>query len=346
MPQLRPLLPALLAVAVLGTLAGGVVAAGDLRDDERRERAAAAARRAAEAERRATEAYRAAVTPVALAVYDVVQPLQQAYADLDDGDVSAIDVLVDVGVHVAGDDGLKAVRPRLEAITPPARLADEHDQLLAALDELAEAAAVLAPLRRSSDESRFADVVADGDLALDEATLSWIRPVTPVYEGAETPAVPGESGLETGRVPRSHASYLRLAGNLCSAGIDESLDAAEGREATPEQITRSLARLDDRVPLLLAVPAAGSDEARVRTAIRTPLQRSDQLGKGFRAVVAAARAGDLAGVRAGQAQVLRGETALEKAAAGYRAYGSETCSLYLVGLEDETGDGGDQPRAT
>lgn len=349
MTRSRHLLPLVVSLACVGTLTGGFAVAGDLRADERRERAAAAARRAAEQERKAVAAYQQALTPVAVAVYDAVQPLQQAYTDLDDGDVSAVDVLIDVGNHLAGPDGVPALRTRLAALVPAPSLADEHELLLTAMDDYAAAARGVKPLDGSDDTSTYAGVIARGDLALDEATRDWTRPLTPVFEGVTAPPVPVEAGTDGRRPPLSHASYLREAGNLCSAGIDAYAKTGSGKdEPSLEEIRAGLRELRSRVPKIAAVRTAPADAKVVADSIRGPLTRTLEIASGFDAAIAAARRGDDAGVRAGRAQITRGEVAAEKAAAGFRAFGSELCALYLVGLEDDGGVAADddEPRAT
>ena len=347
MPARRLVLPLLLSLAATGTLTGGIVSAADLRADERRERQALAERRAAEAERKAVVAYQQALTPVAVSVYDTVQPLQQAYTDLDLGTVSAIDVLIDVGNAVAAEDGLPAVKAQLEAVTPAPSMVERHAELVTALDGLIASAGTSRKLEDSADEDAYTSLVADGDLSLDEATRDWIRPLTPIFSGATPPPVPVEGGTAGKRVPRSHPAYLRDAGNLCSAGIDE-LEKVRGNGDDPslEEVRAGLRELSARIPSLTAVPAAPADEKTVQDSIRGPLQRTLELQRGFDAALAAARRGNRADFRAGQAQIARGEIAAEKAAAGYRAYGSQVCGLYLVGLEDDASAGADEETRT
>lgn len=347
MPAPAALLPLLLSVTALGTLTGGVASAVDLRADERQQRQALAERRAAEAEKKAVTAYQQALTPVAVTVYDTVQPLQQAYTDLDVGTVSAIDVLIDVGKAVAAADGLPAVKAQLAALTPAPSLTEEHDRLVAAVDDLLAAAGTSQVLDDSDDEDSYNRLIADGDLSLDEATRDWTRPLTPVYAGAAAPPAPLEAGTAGKRVPQSHPSFLREAGNLCSTGIDQ-LEKVRGNSDDPslEQIRAGLRELTGRVGPLVDVKAAPADEKSVQDSIRTPLQRTVEIEKGFAAALDAARRGDQAAVRAGQAQIARGEIAAEKAAAGYRAYGSQICGLYLVGLEDDASGEADDTSTT
>lgn len=336
MPARRLLLPLAISLTAVGTLTGGMVSAADLRADERRERAAAAERRAAEQAQRELVAYREALTPVVTAVYDLVQPLQLAFADLDDGDVSAIDVLVDVAAHLSSPEGLDVVRKQLEQVTPPAAVRAQHEQLAAAVADHVDAARPVAALAASDDDTRYASVIAKADIELDEATRRWTAPLIPVYSGATAPPVPVEFGTEASRVPLSRTSYLRDVGNLCSAGIDSAVETDKGRgEPTLEEIRAGLRELANRLPKLVAVRAVPADEPRIRTGIRAPLERTQELVAGFEAAVAAARRGDAGGLRAARARITRGEVAAEKAAAGLLAYGSKVCALYLVGLEDD-----------
>lgn len=337
MPARRFVLPLLLSAAAVSTLTGGLVSAADLRADERRQRQVLAERRAAEAEKMAVVAYQQELTPLAVSVYDTVQPLQQAYLDLDLGTVSAIDVLIDVGNAVAAQDALPALKASLEAVTPAPSLADQHTQLVTALEDLIVSARTSTALESAKDEAAYTSLVADGDLSLDEATRDWTRPLTPIFAGATAPPVPVEAGTAGKRAPRSHPSFLRDAGNLCSAGID-ALDTVRGNDDDPslEEVRAGLRELSGRIAPLAAVQAAPADEKLVQDSIRAPLQRTLDIERGF----------DAAGLRAGRAQIARGEIAAEKAAAGYRAYGSQICGLYLVGLEDDASAGAEEDTRT
>jgi hypothetical protein len=335
MPALRALLPAVVALASLGTLTGGLTSAADLRADERRAEARAAERRAEQRERKAVAAYQQQLAPVAVTVYDMVQPLQQAFRDLDDGDVDAVDVVIDVGNHLAAPQALPAMRARLGAITPPRSVLDRHRVLLETVDGFAFAASEVKPLDDSDDESTYARLLARADLALDDATRDWIRPITRIYAGAEAPPVPVEDGTDGPRTPLSHASYLREAGNQCSAGIEAFDKTGAGKdEPSLAEVRAGLRELSSRISRLAKVKAPTADDKVVAQTIRAPLRRTVELEQGFNAAIAAAQRGDDAGIRAGEAQITRGEVAAEKAAAGYRAYGSQLCALYLVGLEE------------
>lgn len=347
MPARRFVLPLLLSATAVATLTGGLVSAADLRAEERRQRQLVAERRAAEAEKKAVVAYQQALTPLAVSLYDTVQPLQQAYLDLDLGTVSAIDVLIDVGNAVAAEDALPALKASLEAMTPAPSLVNQHAQLVTALDGLIASARTSKALESSDDGDTYTSLVAEGDLSLDEATRDWTRPLTPIFAGATAPPVPVEAGTAGKRLPRSHPSFLRDAGNLCSAGID-ALDKVRGNGGDPslEQIRAGLKELSGRIAPLAKVQAAPADEKLVQDSIRAPLQRAVDIERGFQAAVAAAQRGDRAGLRAGRAQIARGEIAAQKAAAGYRAYGSQICGLYLVGLEDDASAGAEEDTRT
>ncbi len=347
MPTPR-VLPLMIALASLGTATGGFVAAADLRADERRERALAAQRLAEQREREAVAAYQQAVTPVATELYDLVQPLQQSYADLQDGVVSAVDVLIDVSAYVVGEQGLPALSSRLEAVVPAESVREGHEQLEGALQEMAAAARPVAALADDTEDTVDADRIAEGDLGLDAATRDWTAALTRAFAGAAPPPAPVEAGVAGVRPALSPTSYLREAGNLCSAGLDALMEAGNDKpDRSVEEARQTLQELSGRIPQLTAVKVVPADEKRVADSIGEPLQRTLELSAGFESAVAAARRGDRPGLQAAQAQIARGEIAAEKAAAGFRAYGSQLCALYLVGLEDEAGaDAGEDTRTT
>lgn len=333
----RAALPAALGVAALATLTGGVAASGDLRADQRRTEAVAAEQRRQQQLQRERDEYATALEPVAQALYDVVQPLQQAYADLATGATSALDVLVDVGVHVGSDRGLPVTRSQLAALRPAASVQERHDALLAAVDALLAAARRVDALEASDDEDRYTALVAEGDVALDAATRTWTRELVPVFGAGSSPPVPREAGVDGTRRPLSQASWLREAGNLCSSGLDRDLDL--GEDPSVQQVRASLGRLAERIPQLVAVPAPAQDEQLLTDSVRQPLQGTLEISAGFDAALSAAERGDEPGLRQGQAQIARAEVAAEKAGIGLREYGSQLCALYLVGFQE----GGQEP---
>ena len=337
----RALLPLVLSLSALATLGGGVLAAEDLRAEERRERAAAAERRAAEQERLAVVAHQQAVRPLADAVYDLAQPLQQAHGDLDRGEVSTVDVLMDVGAHVNSPAALPALRRQLGDVVPPVSLRDAHRVLILAVDDLAYAGELASELDDAESEDSYVVTLSDSGRVLDDATGDWIRSIGTIFKGAQAPPVPVASGTAGSRAPLSHASYLREAGNQCSAGIAAFAKVGGGEEPSLPQLRAGLKELSTRVPALLRVKAPMSDDRLVAASIRAHLRRAAEIGQGFEAALAAARRGDAAGLRAGRERLARGQVAAQRAADGYRAYGSRLCALYLVGLEDDAVAGDD-----
>ena len=336
MPARRVALPLLLLSAAGATLGTGIVSAADLREDERRMRAIAAERRAEDRERAAVAQYQEALRPVAEGVYDEVQPLQQAFRDLADGDVQVVDPLIDVATHVAGERGVSKPRTGLRALTPAASMRQQHQLLLAALDDYVAAARQIGSLKDSAALRIEADVIARADLALDAASRNWDRSLAAIFQGVTPPPSPVEAGVDGPRPPRSAASYLREVGNLCSAGIDAQDKAgSDDPDPSPAQLRASVAELGARLPLLTAVQAARGDDLLVTSSIREPLQRSREVVQGVNSALAAVERRDRAALRLARAQIARGEVAAQKAAAGFRAYGSDVCALYLVGIEDE-----------
>lgn len=288
-----------------------------------------------EHERAAVTQYQQALAPVADAFYDQVQPLQQAFRDLADGDVPTVDPLLDLAAHVAGERGIGPLRQQLEAVAPAASLLREHQLLLTALDDHVSAAGQLGVLRDSAEVRIEADLIARADLALDAATRHWTGAVAVVFTGNPTPPIPAEAGVEGLRPARSSASYLRGVGNLCSLGLEAlHLAGSDGSAPTAIQVRASATELSSRLPQLKAVPTATSDEPLVSSSIREPLDRARELVDGLNRGLRAMERGDQAALRSAQGQIARGEVAAHKAAAGLRAYGSELCAIYLVGVED------------
>lgn len=345
--QRRRVLPVVIAVSALATGGAGIVSAGEIREDEREARAAAlrevqraaAAKRAAAAREAELEAaYREELGRIAEEVYDAVTPLQQAYTDLDEGRVSSVDVLIDVGGAEGVPAALVGPQEALEELEVPAALTDEHRGLGEALQALEEAGSTEEMLAAAEGRA-LGRVIVESDLQLDVASRRWAAAVELVYGGERPVSVASRDG-KGGRKPRSRTSFLHQAGTVCLQGLDVVISEDPEREPSLQEVHAAVRELSGRIPKIVAVPTADVEESEVEASIRVHLRRAAEVGAGFRAAERAARGGDEAGLRAAEAQIARSGLAAEKAAAGLRAYGSETCALYLVGSEEGSGDEG------
>lgn len=325
------------AAAVL--LAGSAVAV-DQRADREGERAQ---RAAAAAEAR----YGEDVSRASALLYDQLQPLQTAVERaLDDEPFSGL-VLSDVAGHLTTVDAARPARELLNASAVPRDRADEHTQLLQALDDVTAAvklaAAVDDDAEQAPDEELFAALV-DADVALDDATRAFATPLVSVLPSDPKPLQPDTFGgsFDGQQAPLSRASYLLAAGSVCGQSLTALLEELDGRTDDPAAVLAANAeQYDDALPRLLAVKAPTADDNTVATSIRRPLRDSAALSEASRQLLSAARRGEVAAARQARNRVARASAAVNQAAEGYEQYGSQTCALYLGDNEPSASADGD-----
>ena len=346
MPAVSRLLPAAIALALTATLAGGGVAAADLRADEQRAAAERARLAAEQAAARAVADYRTAVTGLAQEVYASAQPFQRAMQDTTDVEPFSISVLDDVSEQLVADKPFDAIRERLTALTPPERIRAQHLQLADSLRTFADAAELAAGVADQASDDDTIPALVTSERALSRASREWRSPVESLFAGQQVPAVPTDApGGDPVPRPSNHVSYLYDAGSRCAGALARFVEAVEDRQDDPEVLAQAaLTRLTEDLPALLAVAVPEPDAGAVRDTIHDPLEQaraaSEQAVPLLRSLLDGR--GDPASVREIERLLTKGEVAGEQAAGGYRAYGSATCSTYLVG-PDEDDEAGPAP---
>lgn len=332
MPAVSRLLPVALAVAVIGTLVGGGVAAADLRADERRAKAERQRVAAAEALVRAEAEYRTAVAVLAEEVFDQVEPLEQTVERVLAIEEGSFTVLSDVTSRGGAVDALTSVRTRLGEVVPPPTLADGHRRLDAGLDALVRGtSALLGSVDAGLDESSFLRELVRGDDALDSGVRILSDQLQELFAGGSVPSLPGETGMGTaGRPASSKAAYLYGVGSLCTVTTTDNAD-------DPAGLRRDAAALRDLLRGLVAVPAPPADTELVRTSIAEHVERGNAIVDGLEEAATAIDRRDERALAAAEVKLERGSLALDRAAEGFRAYGSETCAISF-----SSGDGSDE----
>ena len=328
MPAVSRLLPAAIALALTGTLVGGGVAAADLRADEQRAEAERQRVAAAEALARAEADYRTAVGALAEEVFDQVEPLQQTVERVLAVDDGSFTVLSDVS-RGGGVDALKSVRTRLGEIVPPPTLADGHRRLDAGLDALVRGSTALVnSVDPDLGEDSFFRELVRGDDSLDSGVRIFNDQLEELYAGGSVPSLPGETGAgKAGRPATSKAAYLYGVGALCAGTSSENPD-------DPAGLRRDAAELRDLLRGLVAVPAPPADAELVRTSIAEHVERGNAIVEGLEGAATAIDRRDDRALAAAEVQLERGSLALDQAADGFGAYGSETCKISFSSEED------------
>lgn len=339
-PRLAPAAVALAAVALLGA---GVVVAGDLRADERRERAEARAEerreraeeQAARAQAEAEQAYREAVRPIAEAVFDHAQPLVEAEKQFDDDAFGGYSAWEDVSTDATAGQALQARRDELAALTPPPSLAAPAAKLAAGIRLLREAAALYQELPFDPDDKRDLDLF--GRVALlryDEGASAVNGALLDLFPEGARPAVPlrEDDDAEPARRPLSKGSYLLGVGRACGRGEvrgdalpEPGTDAAKTRKVSNDTATI----LREVVRDLRAVPKPGRDAARLTAEVDAPLAEFVRVAESFELLGRVVGTPDGAALDRAFAGIDAADVPAGKLSRFFRGYGSESCATFF-----------------
>lgn len=335
------LLPALIALTLLGTGGTAGWAAADLRAEERRAEQERRKVAAAEAEARAVEAYRAAVEPLAAELYGEAQPFVRAMQDATDVELLAAGVLEDVSQVLVDTKPFDALHARLSSLTAPRSVYTQHLQMQSGLKDFADAADLAAGVAGQEDVDDVIPALVSSEQALASATRTWRTPVETLFAGLPLPPVPAQhpDGDPAPR-PATRTSYLYEAGARCASSLGRIVEQIEGRVDDDAHVARvSFTVLREDLPALIALSVPEADAGTLRDTITAPLEDTRSASGLVAPLLDTLLSGRGTPAQAREVETLltRGEVAAERAAAGFRAYGSTTCSGYLVGFEDEPG---------
>lgn len=335
------LLPGLVALALLGTGGTAGWTAVDLRADERRAEQERRRVAAAEAEARAVDAYRAAVALLATELYGEAQPFLRAMQDATDVELLGGGVLEDVSQLLVDTQAFDALHTRLSAITAPESVYPQHLQMQSGLRDFADAADLAAGVAGQEDEGDVIPALVTSEQALASATRTWRTPIEALFTGQPLPPIPArQPDGDPAPRPATHASYLYDAGIRCASSVGRFVEQIEGRTEDDAHVARvSFTLLRDDLPALIALPVPEADAGPVRDTITAPLEDARAASEAVAPLLETLLSGrgSDAQLREFDTLITRAEVAAERAAAGFRTYGSTTCSGYLVGFEGAPG---------
>lgn len=329
MPVDARVLPAAVALSLLGMLTAGGIAASGLRADERRAEAegqrVAAARALAEAE----AGYRTALAGLAEEVFDQVQPLQRSADAVDDSADGSFTVLSDVISNGGSVEALTRVRTQLPTLSPPPTYADAHRALDSSLQLLVGGAQALRDsVVPDLDEQTFFRTFDRGNNELDGGVRILTAQLESVFARGGMPSVPTQTGEATGRRPAGKPAYLVDVGALCAPTLPDEDDRPEG-------LRRAAAAVRDLLRAVAAVPAPAADAELVRTTITDHVERASVFADALEAIAGGIERGDPREVARGELQLERGAREIEQAAKGFKAYGSQTCERAFGSGEEQ-----------
>ena len=321
----RVVLPALVGLLCLSVAVVGLVGASSIRADQRH--AAALAK-----EKRDVARFRDDVRPLVIAVFDTVQPLQDAddaFSDPRPGLSTARD---DVLARSGAGTGLHAIAVKLKAHPVPRTLTKPAADLRVRLDALISAAnALAAATHAKGDTTGFVAAFGDGFEQLLTAETFWEDAVRAVFGDGNALPVPAASrtGAQGRRSP-TKGGFIHTSDLTCArAGVALS-DLPELAAADDVRVNFPKAAKIIRTALqtLLKVPAPASAAA-FEHQLRIQLHATLAVPAAMDQLSATLKRFDVAGY---EAAFRRYEAAFGSAQAvsrAYRSYGVSGCSRFF-----------------
>ena len=290
-PRTRVLAPALIAVLAVGTIGTGAVAAQDLRADQRH--AAAVAK-----EKRDLARYRTALNPLAIQVFDAVQPVQDTFDDDAEPTAGEIHAQFDVIQNGGAVATLTTVKAALAKTPVPAAMLAASKQVALDVDRLIAACKLLDKASRSkTDKAGFINAFFGAYDALHAAETSWLTSLQAVY-GEKVPLpVPSEGRvLDMRRKAATHGGFIARADVICWR-MQLDVNAVPEHADSPEQARRNLTQLASIIrrggAQLKTIPLPAADAAFLHR-LRVQLVGAETLAAAYEGIVAATKKGDQA----------------------------------------------------
>jgi hypothetical protein len=320
----RAVVPALLALIVVAEISTALVGSASIRSDQRKAAAIAA-------EKRAVAAYRVALQPLAIRVFDAVQPLQDvddAFATVAPGQLGARD---DVLAHSGAVATLTAVGTSLRDVRVPKSLHSQGATLSADLAGLQTAAKALAAATTAKgDRTGFVSEFGSGFDLLLSAESNWIDALQAVYGKDLALPTPGadRSGAH-GRSAPTKGGFLQQADLTCArGGVD--LDRAGKITDLDTQIRylpqhAAIIRRTGKALLALRTDAAS---AAFQHRLGIELKAHEAYPTALEAIVRAAKARDVNAYDAAQKDFAQATLTLRDLSRSFKAYGATVCSNY------------------
>lgn len=321
--MIKKLLPWLVGLVCLAQVAVGCIAAASIRADQRK--AAAEAK-----DRREVAALHAALTPIALSVFDVVQPMHDVEDDPDGSADYYPQLRNDVLARTGAADAVARLQARLAQLAVPASRRAAVAALRKAMTRLVTATTQLASATHAKgDRSGYVKDFDDAFDALDAATGDWSIAVTSEFGPRRMPTPSSGRVTALGRKAPSRGGYVRLADRACGVAAvagNELPDHQDFATFVREDLPREVA-IGERMAKALSAIAPPPDAAARR--LRILSGAIDRFNGHERAMIAAQRAGDPAAFVAASRALLAGLPAMRDLSHAFQKYGATVCADVL-----------------
>ncbi len=325
---LRRTLMSLVVLVTITGLAWGSLAYVDHRREER-ERKAEVARVAAE--KKATALYVAAVHPLALRVFDAVQPLQDVYdafAHPRPGLVSARD---DVIQHGGALRDLKGLKLQLDRLQPPPVYGDQVSGLAPGLQSLV--AAVL-ELERTShdrpDSHNYIRAYGPAFQALLDAEIRWADAVSVIDPEGLWPLPDEKRAQARGRNVPTAASFIMRSDIACGQA-NAALEFEDFKH--PEKVVLNTFPKVSKEIRALVVQLRAVRQPTTKRAFRHRMEigwsASVDVAKQFEAIAAAYKRRDVVAYDRSYKRLLEAIEQMEDLGRAYTSQGVSMCAGFF-----------------
>lgn len=323
-------------LSVLGSLvlATAVTAGVLVTLDVREERALAAA---AEKERRASEAYRRAVAPLAVRVFDAVQPIQdaeEAFAKPQFGLLGAHD---DVILRTGVLEELAAVVKRLDGLPVPDTHRQDARVLRTSLGTLRAAVARLGrAVRAPIDTFGYNDEHFDAHTSFVGSMGVWAGAVSRVDAKGVMPVPTAGRAASRGRSVPTRGGFVHGSDMACARAVaaDARLPKRSPRQELLVNMPKRTAALRTALQQLARVPVPASAKP-FRSALSVHLRAATELGRTLDRLSMEVRQYDQEGARKAVQDVYATFSSLRTLSAQYRKIGATMCGDYFDPGEDK-----------
>jgi hypothetical protein len=347
-----------LAVAVIGTICGGIAGAGTVSTANRHHRAVVAARRAAEAaaaakaaDDKAKAAYAQSVQKVAGDVVASLQPVERVLARLNAPKPGVITVVQDVLVRAGTSAQLATAVSALDAVHAPASIGTDAADLTDKAHFLRDSYSSLVGSVEHASGVGLVDVLTGSKLdVVRGAELQWHHQLSKVFAdlNADTPAAPGEDGGWNGPgsvgTVATKASWIAGADSACATAMqaftEPDVDHLDVYVRQQRAQGAAIAVMDRTIRSL---PRPADDADTLRTTVVSHLAANDAYGRLMTKLGSDVAERNLSAYDADIHSVAAAFALVAPLQRGLSSYGATLCGHFLRPLTSSSHSGGTAP---
>ena len=325
----RRLAVAMVGLLALGALGGGVAAAIDQHNEKvKRERLAAL--------KRVEIAYVAAVKPLAVRLFDAVQPIQDSLDGFRDLKPGVSDARDDVVAHGGATGEIAAVRQAVASLKPAPTQVKKSQDLLRSIAELSAAVKklrdVVPTLRKAGGWTEAYSSAAD---AFTSAEASWGLSLFNLQVNLSLPKPSARRDAALGRSVPTLGGFIIGSDLACGQGEADLYDIRHPKPANAIKALPAEAKVLRRTVAALRKVAVPASRAALHTRLDTELQSVLSLAASEDHMYAAFKKHDYAAFKKAFDLWDEQDQAFRRLDGTYKSLGVTVCT-YFFGTDDKT----------